>query len=122
MGDTVVIDAGLSKDDAPGSLMFHWEKINGVTVQMELLNDEGSAVSFVVPSSFHSGGDYPGPVIQVTATDQTGQMDSRQVSIISRSRHQAALWRGSADGGIQPEPRCPQGNCPGGLLPWPYPE
>ncbi len=122
VGDTVIIDAGPSKDDARGSLMFHWKQIDGVPVQMVLLNDEGSAVSFVVPSSFHSGGEYPGPVIQIIATDQTGQIGTKEVAIAAKPRYQAALWRGSKNGEIQPVPRCPQGKCPGDLLPWPYPD
>jgi len=122
VGDTVIIDASATKDNAPESLMFQWKQIAGVPVQMEQLNNEGSAVSFVVPSSFHNDDEYPGPVIEIMATDQSGQTSVKDVAITAKSRYQAALWRGSKSGEVKPVARCPHGNCPGELLPWPYPD
>lgn len=120
VGETVVLDASPSRDEARDSLTFDWRQVGGVPIQMETVNEEGSAVAFVAPSSFQTDAKYPGPVILLTATDQTGKTDTREITIITKSRRQAALWRGRREGGVQHEPHCPQGNCPGALLPWPY--
>ncbi len=121
VGETVVLDAGPTRDDERDSLMFAWEQVAGVPVQLEILNDQGSAIAFVVPSSFYTD-HYPQPVIRLTAVDQSGQADSRNIEINTESRRQTALWRGTRDGNIAVEPSCRNGNCPGELLPWPYPD
>lgn len=120
VGETVVVDASPSRDEARDKLHFDWQQTGGVPIQMEAANKEGSAIAFVVPSSFQTGAKYPSPVILLTATDQTGKTDTKEIAITTKSRRQAALWRGLRGGGVENEPNCPQGNCPGGLLPWPY--
>lgn len=120
VGETVVLDASPSRDEARDRLTFEWQQVGGVPVQMERINNEGSAIAFVVPSSFQTEAKYPGPAIRLIATDQTGKTDTREIAITTKSRRQTALWRGLRGGGVQHEPHCPQGNCPGGLLPWPY--
>ena len=115
----MVLDAGSTKDDAPGTLIFDWHQVAGIPVQLRVLNDGARAVAFVVPSSFYTV-DYPGPVIRLTVIDQSGQQDTKDIMIHAKSRRHNALWRGVANNGMVVEPDCPHGNCPGGLLPWPY--
>ncbi len=91
VGESVVLDAGETRDDAPDSLVFSWEQISGTPVQMEALNDEASAISFVVPSSF-SRGETARIVIRVTAIDRGGQRADKNVEIATVSRHKSALW------------------------------
>ena len=119
VGGSVVLDAGLTKDDSSESLIYSWEQLAGVPVHMVVLNDDASAISFVVPSSFYRQ-DIPKTMIRVTAIDQSGQRASKDIAIPTVSRRQTALWRGSSGGGLEYEPHCPSGECPGALLPWPY--
>lgn len=121
VGETVVLDASATMDDRRESTVFRWQQTGGVPVQLTALNKEGSIVSFVMPSSFHTEKGQ-GPVMEVTAVDKTGLQDSKVIQVRPRSRHQTALWRGKPDGGVAMEPPCSDGNCPGGLLPWPYPD
>ena len=120
-GETVMIDASGSRDEHRENLKFSWEQISGVPVQLEFLNEEESQVAFVVPSTFNTVAD-PGPILRLTAVDKTGKKDVQQIKVATRSRRQNAVWRGLVSGGIAEEPLCPYGNCPGGLLPWPYSE
>ncbi len=94
VGKSVVLDARQTKDDDPETLVFSWEQVSGVPVQMEVLNKEASMVSFVVPSFFYKGGDQQ-TVIRVTAIDRRGQRSSETVKVKGLSRYQSALWRGS---------------------------
>ncbi len=120
VGETVVIDASPTKDDARESVEFAWEQIQGVPVQIEAANPEGSAISFVMPSSFYVSRD-PGPVFRISAIDHTGKKDVYDLKVPTVSRRQTALWRGTPPGNeIAREPSCPQGRCAGALLPWPY--
>ena len=121
VGESVVIDAGLTRDDSRESLIYSWEQVAGVPVQMEVLNDDASAISFVVPSSFYRQ-EIAQTVIRLTAIDQSGQRSSKEIVIPTVSRRQTALWRGADSGGLVVEPNCPGGECPGALLPWPYPD
>jgi len=91
VGESVVLDAGLTKDDSPGGVRFSWEQMAGPPVQMEKLHGEGSAVSFVVPSSFRSE-QKTRIVIRVTATDPGGQRASKEIGITPVSKRQSALW------------------------------
>lgn len=121
VGSSVVLDVRETRDDAPGTLAYSWEQVSGVPVQMEVLSEDASVISFVVPSSFYKEGE-PQTVIKVTAIDRSGQRASENIMINSVSRYQSALWRGLPSGTVQYEPHCPNGECPGGLLPWNYPD
>lgn len=89
VGESVVIDASQTRDDSPDTLHFRWEQISGVAVQMEPMNEEGSVVSFVMPSSFSRDSR---TVIRVTAIDRGGQRASRDLSVGGISRRQSPLW------------------------------
>ncbi|MEJ2032516.1 MAG: hypothetical protein P8Y63_05665 [Deltaproteobacteria bacterium] len=91
VGETVVLDASPTVDDDPATLSFTWEQVAGTPVKLERLNERGSMVSFVVPSSFYTEKD-PGPVLQLTATDHSGQKDQKMLKITSRSRRHSPLW------------------------------
>lgn len=119
VGESVVLDAGPTKDDAAESLVYSWEQTSGVPVLMEVLNDDASAISFVVPSTFYTE-DIPPTVVRVTAIDQSGQRAVKNIVIPTVSRRNTALWRGLESGGVASEPACPKGKCPGALLPWAY--
>jgi hypothetical protein len=125
VGESVRLDASLSRDESRDLLNFKWEQLSGVPIQIEQINDEGSIVSFIVPSSFYTV-EYPQQVLKVTATDLSGQQASKKIKIrighnASSSRQRTALWRGLDDGEVDTEPDCSAaGNCPGSLLPWPY--
>jgi hypothetical protein len=119
VGGSVVLDAGLTKDDSSESLIYSWEQLAGVPVHMQVLNDDASAISFVVPSSFYRQ-EIQKTLIRVTAIDQSGQRASKDIAIPTVSKRQTALWRGASGGGLEYEPHCPSGECPGVLLPWPY--
>lgn len=94
VGKSVLLDARQTKDDDPASLVFSWEQISGVPVQLEVLNKEASMVSFVVPSFFYTGGDHQ-TVIRVTASDRRGQRSSETVVVKGLSRYPSALWCGT---------------------------
>jgi len=91
VGESVVLDAGLTRDDSPGGVRYNWEQVAGPPVQMEKFHGEGSAVSFVVPSSFRSE-QKTRIVIRVTATDPGGQRASKEIGITPVSKRQTALW------------------------------
>ncbi|OIP49674.1 MAG: hypothetical protein AUK28_02955 [Desulfobacterales bacterium CG2_30_60_27] len=93
VGDTVVLNASPTRSNRQANVVFSWHQIAGVPVRLEPLNQAGSVVSFVVPSSFYSV-DYPEPVIRVTAKDQAGHEDSREITIKVQPNRQAALWNG----------------------------
>lgn len=94
VGESVVLDAGLTRDDSPGGVQYSWEQVAGPPVQLTKLHKEGSAVSFVAPSSFR-GEQKNRIVIRVTATDSGGQRASKEVGITPVSKRQTALWGGS---------------------------
>ena len=91
VGESVVLDAGLTRDDSPGGVRYSWEQLAGPPVHLEKLYGEGSAVSFVVPSSFR-GEQKTRIVIRVTATDPGGQRTSKEIDIAPVSKRQTALW------------------------------
>ena len=91
VGESVVLDAGLTRDDSPGSVSYSWEQVAGPPVYMERLHGQGSAVSFVVPSSFR-GEQNARIVVRVTATDPGGQRASKEIGITPVSKRQTALW------------------------------
>ena len=90
VGENVVLDAGLTRDDSPGGVRYSWEQVAGAPVHLEKLHGEGSAVSFVVPSFFR--GEQTRIVIRVTATDPGGQRASKEVGITPVSKRQSPLW------------------------------
>jgi hypothetical protein len=77
------------------------------------MNEEGSMVSFVMPSFFYTEAD-AGPSFMLTARDETGKTDTLHVKVSVVSRRQAALWRGE-NGLIADDPPMS-----GRMLPWPY--
>ncbi len=95
VGETVRIDASLTRDENRNMLIFRWEQISGVPARLEKYNAEGSIVTFAMPSSFYTSSD-PGPVLRVTASDTAGQSDSRVIKIRTLSKRKSALW-GMAD-------------------------
>lgn len=118
VGDTVVLDASQTRDDSPDTLRFRWEQISGAEVHMEPANEEGSVVSFVMPSSFSRDG-VSEAVIRVTVIDRGGQRASRNIKVTGVSRRQSPLWGSLARGGVETGPaECPGGECPDGPLPW----
>lgn len=121
VGERVVVDASATRDEKRESLRFNWEQTGGTPIRFKTLNDEGSIISFIVPSSF-SNTSSRGPEIMVTAIDESGQEDQRKIAIHTVPRQRAALWRGVSNDVIAVEPGCPQGRCPGEMLPWPYPD
>ena len=90
VGESVVLDAGLTRDDSPGGVRYSWEQVAGAPVQLEKRHGEGSAVSFVVPSFFR--GEQSRIVIRVTATDPGGQRASKEIGITPVSKRQSPLW------------------------------
>ena len=91
VGETVVLDAGLTRDDSPGGVRYSWEQVAGPPVQLEKRHGEDSVVSFVVPSSFRAE-QKPRIVIRLTVTDPGGQRASKEVAILPVSKRQTALW------------------------------
>jgi len=88
VGENVVLDAGLTKDDSPGGVRYSWHQLAGAPVQLQ---GEGATVSFVVPSSFRTE-QKTRIVFRVTATDPGGQQASKEIGITPVSRRQSALW------------------------------
>ncbi|MDA3833256.1 MAG: Ig-like domain-containing protein, partial [Spirochaetales bacterium] len=113
VGQNVHLDTSPSRDDAPASLQFSWEQVSGVPVSMQIPNDKGQHMSFVMPSSFYSDTNSH-PTFRVTATDKTGKTTSTKVQIKTISRRQTALWRGR-NGSVAEEPALK-----GQYFPWPY--
>jgi hypothetical protein len=95
VGETVRIDASPTRDEARSKLSFRWKQISGVPVQIKMNNEEGSLVSFAMPSSFYTSTE-PGPVLRVTAVDAAGQSASREIKVRTISSRKSALW-GMAD-------------------------
>ena len=91
VGESVVLDAGLTRDDSPGGVRFRWEQVAGPPVYMEKFHGEDSAVTFVVPSSFRTE-QKTRIVIRVTATDPGGKRASKEIGITPVSKRQSALW------------------------------
>lgn len=91
VGESVVLDAGLTRDDSPGGVRYSWEQLAGPPVHMEKFHGEESAVSFVVPSSFRSE-QKTRIIVRVTATDPGGQRASKEIAITPVSKRQTALW------------------------------
>ncbi|MDG4475458.1 Ig-like domain-containing protein [Thiovibrio frasassiensis] len=91
VGENVVLDAGLTKDDSPGGVRYTWEQVAGAVVHLEKFRGEDSAVSFIVPSSFRTE-QKTRIVIRVTATDPGGQRASKEVAITPVSKRQSPLW------------------------------
>ncbi len=93
IGDTVVLSAMKTSDERRAALTFHWTQLSGAPILIKPLNREGSQISFVVPSAF-SQISTPTVLINVTATDEEGVQDSKDVTITAKSRRESALWRG----------------------------
>ncbi len=93
VGDAVLLDAGATKDDDPASLAFSWQQLAGVPIRLESMNQAGSIITFVVPSSFYTA-QYPKPIIKLTVTDRSGQTASRKITINAGHGSQAAAWNG----------------------------
>ncbi len=96
-GEQVLLDATASMDEERESLIFSWQQIAGVPIQMGVLNQEGSRVSFIVPSTFSTVKN-PGPLMRVTAIDKSGKKDVQDIKIATISRHNNALWGSVAAG------------------------
>ena len=88
VGESVVLDAGLTRDDSPGGVRYSWRQVTGTPVQLQ---GEGATVSFVVPSSFRTEQNTR-LVFRITATDPGGQQASKEIGITPVSRRQSALW------------------------------
>lgn len=86
-GATVVLNAGQTKDDHRDGVTFHWEQLAGVPVK---INPSSAHISFVAPSFFNTVD--PRLVFQVTATDQQGAQDRKEVSVTIRSQRTSAVW------------------------------
>ena len=115
VGQKVVLDASPSRDEQRQALHFSWRQTGGVPVTLSSLNNEGSKVAFVMPSSFYTGKNY-GPSFLVTAEDASGQVSSREITVQATSRRQTALWRGDlSSGGMRDNPEMS-----GRYMPWPY--
>ncbi|MBU0483793.1 MAG: hypothetical protein KKB30_04690 [Proteobacteria bacterium] len=93
VGEKVIIDASKSVDNDREGLIFAWEQLAGVPLYIEKLNEEGSVISFVMPSYFYTVA-YPEPVLQVKAVDSAGQYASKQVQVPVASRLQEVRWSG----------------------------
>jgi len=117
-GETVTLDASASRDDARDSLEFSWQQLSGTPVRFNKLNEEGSVVSLIVPSSFSKMGEAR-LVLRVTVVDKVDQLASQDIAITTQFRRQAALWHGTKNVALVPQPPCPQGDCGGKYLPWP---
>ena len=91
VGETVTLDAGLSRDDSPGGLHYSWEQLAGPPVYFDKRHGAESTVSFVVPSAFRAE-QKTKIVIRVTATDPGGQRASKEISITPVSKRQSPLW------------------------------
>ena len=91
VGESVVLDAGQTRDDSPGGVRYSWEQVAGPPVHMEKFHGEESAVSFVVPSSFRAE-QKTRIIVRVTATDPGGQRASKEIAITPVSKLQTALW------------------------------
>lgn len=91
VGEIVVLDAGLTRDDSPGGVQYSWEQLAGMTVPLTKLHKEGSAVSFVAPAFFRSE-QKNRIVIRVTATDSGGQSSSKEIAVNLVSKRKTALW------------------------------
>ncbi len=91
VGENVLLDAGLTRDDSPGGVRYSWEQLAGPPVHLEKLHGEGSAVSFVVPSFFRAE-QKTRIIVRVTATDPGGQRASKEIAITPVSKRQTALW------------------------------
>ena len=118
VGETVVIDASRTMDDRRQSLIFQWQQVSGVPVQLEAMNDEVSMISFIMPSSFYTV-DYPAPVIKLTAIDETGLASTRDITVNVASRQESIKWSGLHAGETPGrDERCIEADCPSYLLPW----
>jgi hypothetical protein len=98
-GEQVFLDVTASMDEDRGDLHFVWRQIAGVPVQLGFLNKEGSRVSFIAPSSFSTVKN-PGPMLRVTAIDQSGQKDTKDIKVPTKSRRTSALWGIAVSGGF----------------------
>ncbi len=111
VGERVIIDAGPTRDEHRNSVKFSWKQLAGPPVNITPLNQEGSIISFVMPSSFSGR---PGPCLRLTAVDDMGQSVTSDLEMTPVSRRQTALWRGTGDG-LAPDPVMDKR-----MLPWPY--
>jgi len=91
VGETVRIDASPTRDEARNKLNFRWEQVSGVPVQMKMNNEEGSIITFAMPSSFYTSAE-PGPVLRLTAVDAAGQSATRVIKVRTITRRNSALW------------------------------
>lgn len=92
-GDTVIINASQTGDENRASLIFKWEQVAGVPVLIKPLNSDESQIAFVAPSYFNTVTN-PSVQIKVTATDQEGASDSKEITISTKSRRSSAIWQG----------------------------
>ena len=90
-GEIVLLDASNSLDDNRKSLVFSWQQVAGPNVLLTPLNEEGSRVSFVAPSSFNTVQN-PGPTMQLTVIDSSGKKDVKVIKIQTKSRYKSAIW------------------------------
>ncbi len=116
IGETVVLNARATRSTTPETLTFKWEQVGGTAVMLEPMNPQSSAVAFVMPSYF-SRERAPQPVVQVTVTDAFGRRDSRTITVgvEAKRKSPSALWRGTTEGEVAPEPPLPMGAYPGRL-------
>ncbi len=113
VGQNVVIDASGSRDEARDSLLFSWEQVSGVQIDLSPVNAEGSRIAFSMPSSFYTDPN-PGPTLAVTAVDNTGKEVRKEIKVKMVSRRQTALWRGE-NGSVASDPPMH-----GRYFPWPF--
>lgn len=93
--DTVILNASQTTDEKRETLTFRWEQLpGGVPVLIKPLTKDKSQVAFVVPSSFNTVTN-PQIYIKVTASDQEGASDSKEITIHTNSRRSSAIWKGN---------------------------
>jgi len=91
--DTCVLNASQTSDEHRETVTFHWQQLAGEPVVLKSVSRDHAQVNFVVPASFSTVSD---PTLQflVTATDQEGATDAKEVTVVTQSRRHSALWQG----------------------------
>ncbi len=91
VGDKVILNASQTEDDNREGLTFHWEQLSGGPVLIKPMNSEGSQIGFVAPSTFNTAST-SALMIKVTAKDQDGAQDAKEIKITTKSRRTSAIW------------------------------
>lgn len=91
IADTVILNASQTTDANRDTLTFKWQQLSGVPVLIKPLNSEGSQISFVAPATFNTISN-PAVRFKVTATNQYGAHDSKEITVHTRSLRHSAIW------------------------------